>query len=77
MTDLAGLIERAKAQDLMTSLRSREKWGPSYQVDQDLVVAVEERTGRRRVTAAEAIAYAEGFRAALRALQASTGEGEG
>ena len=75
MTDLAGLIERLGAGDIMEPLAARERFGPSFGVDQELVTAVEERTERPRVTAAEAIAYAEGFRAALRALQA-TGRGE-
>lgn len=76
MTDLQGLIERLKADPVMVAAGQRDPKSPEFFADQNLVTAVEQKTGKPRVMFADAVSFAEGFSAAiatLRALQATRG----
>jgi fructose-specific component phosphotransferase system IIB-like protein len=74
MPDLSALIERLEGAEVMRAFRERDPNRPSFTTDQPLVHAVEQATKRRRVTLAEAVSFAEGYQAALKALQGSSQE---
>lgn len=77
MTDLQGLIERLKADPVMVAAGQRDPKSPEFFADQNLVTAVEQKTGKPRVMFADAVSFAEGFSAAIATLRALMGkEGE-
>ena len=78
MPDLKEVIERLEGAEVMRAFRERDPNRPSFTTDQPLVCAVEQATKRRRVTLAEAVSFAEGYRHALSALKApQEREGDG
>lgn len=75
MTDLQGLIERLKADPVMVAAGQRDPKSPEFFADQNLVTAVEQKTGKPRVMFADAVSFAEGFAAAVAALRAIQAQG--
>lgn len=74
MTDLQGLIERLKADPVMVAAGQRDPKSPEFFADQNLVTAVEQKTGKPRVMFADEVSFAEGFSAAIATLRALMGK---
>ena len=74
MADLNALIARLEDDPILAVLAIRDPKHPEFMADQALVAAVEQRTGSPRVVFADALAFAEGFAAAVATLKAVAGE---